>query len=125
MRVYVAGPYGDTQPKEIIAENVRRADELGRLLLFRGHQVYVPHKMAHHWEDDPLLTLDMFRELDDSFITHWAEAIVRIPGESKGADWEMARARQLGLVVMPYINPASRTKETEARMGWGGEKKLS
>ena len=36
MRIYVAGPYGDTQPKDVIAENVRRADAVGRDLLRRG-----------------------------------------------------------------------------------------
>tara|TARA_Y100000310_G_scaffold282077_2_gene303054 strand:+ start:975 stop:1355 length:381 start_codon:yes stop_codon:yes gene_type:complete len=102
MRIYVAGPYGDTQPKDVIAENVRRADAVGRDLLAHGHQVYVPHKMTHHWEDDARLNLDMFMVLDDSFLSMWADAIVRIPGESKGADWEMARSQELGLVEVDF-----------------------
>lgn len=100
MRIYIAGPYGEHKPKDVIAENVRRADAVGRVLLAQGHQVFVPHKMTHNWEDDPLLNLVMFMRLDDSFLTHWAEGIVRIPGRSPGSDWEMARAEQLGLVVI-------------------------
>lgn len=102
MRIYVAGPYGDHQPKDVIMENVRRADEVGRALLAQGHHVYVPHKMSWHWEDDSRLTRQMFLSLDDSFLTHWAEAIVRIPGYSKGADWEMHRAEELGLTIVQY-----------------------
>ena len=100
MRVYIAGPYGDRNPKDVIAENVARADAVARELMAQGHLVYCPQKMSHHWEDDDRLTLDMFMRLDDSFLTHWAEAIIRVPGESKGADWEMARAEQLGLAVL-------------------------
>ena len=28
MRIFIAGPYGDHNPKEVIAENVRKADEM-------------------------------------------------------------------------------------------------
>ena len=100
MRVFIAGPYGDHNPKDVIARNVARADLVARDLLAQGHQVYCPHKMSWGWEDDARLTREQFLALDKSFLEHWAEAIVRIPGVSPGADGEMARARELGLIVI-------------------------
>ncbi|MBU2177434.1 MAG: DUF4406 domain-containing protein [Gammaproteobacteria bacterium] len=104
MRIFIAGPYGDHNPKDIIAENVHKADEVARNLMAQGHQVYCPHKMSWGWEDDPRLTYAQFHELDNTFLLHWAEAIIRIPGHSPGADAEMALAEKLGLVI---IDPQS------------------
>ena len=100
MRVFIAGPYGDHNSKHVIAENVRRADQVSRDLMAQGHQVYCPHKMSWGWEDDKRLTRDQFLELDNSLLKLWAEAIVRIPGDSPGADAELALAERIGLVVM-------------------------
>jgi len=102
MRVFVAGPYGDHNPKDVIAANVAKADKVARDLMAQGHQVYCPHKMSWGWEDDPRLTREQYLELDKSFLRHWAEAIIRIPGHSPGADGEMEEAVVLGLIVLPY-----------------------
>jgi hypothetical protein len=103
MRIFISGPYGDNNPKEVIAENVRKADELARYLLSKGHQVYCPHKMSWGWEDDKRLTTEQFYELDKSFLRYWANAIVRIPGESKGADGEMLLAKDMKLKVYELL----------------------
>ena len=100
MRVFIAGPYGDHKPRDVIAENVRRADKVARDLMAQGHQVYCPHTMSHGWEDDDRLTREQFLALDRSFLLLWAEAIYRIPGESAGADGEMLDAEVLGLKVL-------------------------
>jgi len=100
MRIFIAGPYGDHNPKEVIAENVRRADYIARNLMAQGHQVYCPHKMSWGWEDDKRLTNEQFHELDNTFLRHWAEAIIRIPGHSSGADAEVELAKSLGLEVI-------------------------
>lgn len=100
MRIFIAGPYGDHNPKEVIAANVAKADKVARNLMAMGHQVYVPHKMSWGWEDDWRLTREQFLELDRSFLKYWAEAIYRIPGESKGADGEMEYAYSLGLLIV-------------------------
>lgn len=102
MRIFLAGPYGDHNPEEVIAENVRKADEYARFLMSQGHQVYCPHKMSWHWQKDKRLTRPQFLELDFSFLEHWAEAIIRLPGESPGADGEMRKARELGLKEIPW-----------------------
>ena len=99
MRIFIAGPYGDHNPKNIIAQNVRRADLLARALMAVGHQVYCPHTMSWGWEDDPNISREACLALDRSFLRFWAEAICRLPGESPGADAEMEFAAQLGLTV--------------------------
>ena len=100
MRVFIAGPYGDHNTKEVIAENVRKADEVARNLMAQGHEVYCPHKMSWGWEDDKRLTREQFLALDRSYLVHWAEAIIRLSGYSKGADSEMELAEELGLVII-------------------------
>ena len=100
MRVYVAGPYGDSNPKEVIAQNVRNADAVGRSLMAVGHEVYIPHTMSWGWEDDVRLSRSDFFRLDKSFLDHWAEGIVRLPGHSRGADWEMEYAASIGLAIL-------------------------
>ena len=97
MRVFIAGPYGDSNPPEVIRANVLRADQVARDLMAQGHQVYCPHTMSWGWERDKRLTRQQYLELDKSFLRYWAEAIYRIPGDSPGADGEMAYAKELGL----------------------------
>ncbi len=99
MRIFVAGPYGDHNPKDILAQNVARADQVARDLMARGHQVYCPHKMSHGWEDDIRFGREEALALDKSFILHWAEALYRLPGQSPGADGEVEMAESLGLPV--------------------------
>jgi len=99
LRLYIAGPYGDKNPKDTIRENVKRADDWARHLVTIGHQVYCPHKMSWGWEDDAKLNGLLFQTLDVSFLEHWAEGLVRLPGVSKGSDFEVVTATQLGLPV--------------------------
>lgn len=101
MRVYIAGPYGDTNPEEVIAANVRRADRVARAFMRLGDSVYVPHKMSWGWEKDTELKRYDFLHLDETFLRYWATAIYQIPGVSSGADYETTRARELGLRVLP------------------------
>lgn len=97
MRIFVAGPYGDRLSKEQIQANVDKADEIGRALLKLGHTPYIPHKMTHHWEDDPELTREMYLRLDREWL-RLCDAIYFF-GHSEGADAELALAEHLGLLV--------------------------
>lgn len=99
MRIFIAGPCVDTTPKDVIAKNVAIADQWARRFMSLGHQVYCPHKMSQGWEDDKTLTQEQFLELDKSFLRHWAQSIFRIPGESPGADGEVALAKELKLPI--------------------------
>ena len=100
MRIFIAGPYGDRNSKEIIAENVRRSDKIARDLMAKGHQVFCPHKMLWGWEDDRRLTRSQFLALDRTFLELWANAIYQLEGDSPGADEEMKIAKHLKLHVI-------------------------
>ena len=90
--VYVSGPYttGDT------AENVARAIETAEILWKAGYAPIVPHlsfmwqmKFAHTWEE--------WIEMDKEILSK-CDYIYRMPGDSKGADIELAFAKEHGIL---------------------------
>ena len=91
--VYVAGPI--TKGDQFL--NVRRAFDAGQVLLDAGFAPFVPHAtcfwhMIHEGDYEAWLAYDFA----------WIErcdALLRIPGESAGADREVAYALSLGLPV--------------------------
>lgn len=93
MRICIVGPIrsGDSPL------NIRNAVLAADALLAMGHLPFVPH-LCWFWK---YLTA---RDEED-FIAYsmaWleqCEAVLRLPGESSGADGEVARARELGLPV--------------------------
>lgn len=92
--VYIAGPYTDPDP----VENTKRAIEIGTFLMDTWLVTpYVPHlSMFWHlvtprpWEDWIALDLDVIDHCD---------AVLRLPGKSKGAELEVAHAVKLMLPV--------------------------
>lgn len=96
-RIYVAGPYtlGD------VAVNVATAIEYGDRLLTMGFSPFVPHlchfwhyKHPHHYEEWLDWCLEWVEQCD---------ALLRIPGESKGADREVMHAIKHGIPVYTSI----------------------
>ena len=102
MPVFVAGPYGDHRPPDGIAANIARAAEAGRWLEALGHTVFVPHTFTPGLGRPDALALCV------AVIRHWAEAVYRVPGESPGADAEVALAAWLGLALIA-ANEAERS----------------
>jgi Domain of unknown function (DUF4406) len=96
-RIYVAGPY----TKGDVAVNVARAIEVGHRLMDLGFAPFVPH-LSHFqhlqhprpYEDWMALDLVWLRECD---------ALLRIPGESAGADREVRGANELLIPVFHEI----------------------
>lgn len=95
MRVYIAGPIGQ-DPKQAKI-NMHYAIEYAHQLRDRGYSPFVPqlsvvwHKRRPRMYED-WLTMDF----------DWIEvcdALLRIPGESPGADREVEFARKLGIPV--------------------------
>ncbi len=99
MHIFIAGPYGDTNPPEVIEQNIENADEVAKLLVLAGHIPFCPHKMTAHWERDDRLEEKHWIGVDMDYLCTWADAILRIPGESRGADDEIRKALSLGLRV--------------------------
>jgi len=97
MRVYIAGPYtkGDR------SENVRNAMKAMDQLIAAGHEPFCP--LLTHFQDlaFPRPWSDWMR-IDLAWLP-FAEAVVRLPGKSKGADVETASARSRGRPVFDGV----------------------
>lgn len=93
LRLYISGPYtkGDR------SENIRNAMVAGNNVMDRGWFPYIPHLTFYQDLAFPR-GWDEWMELDLNFLSI-CHAILRLPGESKGADIEVERAQVLGLLV--------------------------
>jgi hypothetical protein len=94
MFVYVAGPItkGDQ------AVNVRRAMDVGSELLAAGHMPFVPH-LTWFWHLVTFTDYEQWMAYDFEWIKR-CDALLRIPGDSPGADREVEHATRLGLLVV-------------------------
>lgn len=93
MKVYIAGPYsiGDT------AANVRRALEAAEKVRELGHLPFVPH-LTHFWHLVFPHPYEYWIAMDNEWLLE-CDALLRLPGESVGADGEVAWARHCDLRV--------------------------
>lgn len=98
MKIYVAGPYtrGD------VAINVRNAIQAGDLIAARGHTPFIPH-LSHFWHLlKPHEDINFWYSQDIEWLKV-CDALLRLPGESAGADRELEIARELGLEIFYTI----------------------
>ena len=93
MRIYVAGPY----TKGDVAENVRKAIEVGNNLRALGHTPYIPH-LTHFWHMIYPHEYQYWMDLDIEWLLQ-CDALFRIPGESAGADIEVEIAGKYDLLI--------------------------
>ena len=86
--VYIAAPYtlGD------VAVNVRRAIQAADELVEAGFIPYVPH-LTHFWHIFSPKPWNFWLELDLQFMLK-CDCVLRLNGESKGADKEMEIAKK-------------------------------
>ena len=91
--VYVAGPY----TKGDVAMNVRAACAAGERLTEKGLAVFIPH-LTHFWHFVFPHPYEFWLAQDDQ-ILYRCNAVLRLPGESSGADKETATAERLGIPV--------------------------
>lgn len=94
LAVYIAGPYSKPDP----ALNVRTAIAIAEKLLERGLLPFCPHALTHVWN----LVSPKSYESWISFDADWllkCDAVLRIPGDSAGADREVAVAEDFGIPV--------------------------
>ena len=100
MNVFVSGPYGDHNPDHVIAANVARADEAAKQLVLAGHVPFCPHKMMEGWQTDERLREEHWLRVGLAFLGDFAQAVLRLPGDSHGADQEVSLAlHRYGLPV--------------------------
>jgi hypothetical protein len=96
-RIYVAGPY----TKGDVALNVRNAFEAASRLADLGFAPFVPHS-THFWHMMFPLPYDFWLALDNQFLP-FCEAVLRLPGESNGADKEVKLAQEKGIPIFNSI----------------------
>ena len=97
-KVYIAGPYtiGDT------AINVRNSIKVANALADLGFAPYVPH-FTHFWHMMYPRDYQFWLDLDNQFLP-CCDAVLRIPGESNGADKEVGYALELGIPIFYSLN---------------------
>ena len=93
-RIYVAGPY--YSECDILA-NVHRAIDAGEQLLRRGYAPFVPH-LNHWWQQRHPHGVATWYDVDCAWLLA-ADAVLRLPGDSTGADAEVALAKHVGIQV--------------------------
>jgi hypothetical protein len=96
LRVYVAGPIS----KGDVPANIRAGIDAGLRLLTAGYAPMIPHLSALV-EPDALIGTPRYEdwmETDFAWIAA-ADALVRIPGDSAGADREIEHAEKHGVPV--------------------------
>jgi len=105
--VLIAGPYlsGTNGDPQKIAHNRQRLESFALPIYERGHLPIVGEWMAL-----PIIHAAGGRSTDDAIFRAYqypvahrllecCDAVLRIPGESHGADLDVVRARELGLAV--------------------------
>lgn len=105
--VLIAGPYisGTGGDPMRIAENLARLESLALPIYQRGH---LP--MVGEWMALPIIhaaggithgdtVFQQYQYPVAHRLIECCDALLRIPGESKGADMDVAKARELGLLV--------------------------
>lgn len=97
-RVYVAGPYtlGD------VALNIRNAMEAGNRLIEAGYVPYIPH-LSHFQHMIYPQKYEKWLELHLEWV-NVCDALIRLPGESKGADREVEYAQHIHKPVFFSVN---------------------
>lgn len=94
MRIYIAGPYS----KGDVAMNVRDAVYAANYVAHTlGHVAFVPH-LTHFWHMLIPGEYEFWLDQDREWLKV-CDAVLRLPGESSGADQEVALAGELGLPV--------------------------
>lgn len=98
MIIYIAAPYS----KGDIGENLHTVFEVADAILMKGHIPYIPH-LTHFWHIVSPKPLGFWYKYDLYFL-NLCDALIRIPGDSIGADREEARATQLGKTIFHSID---------------------
>ncbi len=93
MKIYVAGPYTKGDPVMNTRNTIMAAEELVRM----GHVPYIPH-LSMFWHVVAPHPYEFWLEYDKAWLV-CCNALLRLPGESSGADKEVALAHELGIPV--------------------------
>ena len=93
MRVYIAGPYS----KGDVMMNIREAIFAADWVWAAGHFPFLPH-LTGFWQAISPHPYEKWLALDFEWIAA-CHALIRLPGDSSGADREVAEANRLAIPV--------------------------
>ncbi len=93
LKIYVAGPYTNGD----VALNVRNAFQAANELANHGYAPFVPHA-THFWHMMFPRPYEFWLDLDNQFVP-CCDALLRLDGQSNGADKEVALASKLKIPV--------------------------
>lgn len=96
-KIYIAGPYSKGNPES----NVHNAIEIANTLADMGFAPFVPH-FTHYWHIKFPRPYEFWLDLDNQFLPY-CDAVLRIPGESSGADKEVEYAKKLSKPVFSSL----------------------
>ncbi len=112
MMILIAGPYrsGTNNDLDLIKKNMDNLESVALPIFRKGH---IP--MIGEWVANPLIELAGSKEVGDEIFTEIqyptahrlltkCDAILRIKGESKGADQDVKIGKEMGLRIFYDVN---------------------
>jgi hypothetical protein len=111
-RVYVSGPYSLPDGDQLA--HTERAIGIGQMLLEAGFAPMVPH-CTHWWHAYYPNDYNTWLELDLAWVEA-TDAVLRLSGDSRGADKEVALAKRLGIPVFYKIQELVNWAEAGGRL---------
>ena len=91
--IYIASPYS----KGDVCENVRYACLSGDAIVAKGHQVFIPH-LYHLWNIISPKPYEEWLRISRVWMSY-CDALLKLGGESVGADLEVAEAKRLCMPI--------------------------
>jgi len=98
-RIYISGPLTSSGN---VLDNLARAVDAARALIDAGFAPFCPH-LTYHVDPGSEYPHATWIEIELPWVAV-ADALLRLPGESVGADLEVARAEELGIPVFATIS---------------------
>lgn len=97
LKVYVAGPY----TKGNVEQNVLNAIDASSELISIGLAPFCPH-LSHYVDIIHPHSWQQWMDIDIEFLSN-CDIVLRLPGESKGADLEVDTANKIGIPIFYSI----------------------
>jgi hypothetical protein len=97
-RIYISGPLTSSGN---VVENLERAMAAARALIGAGFAPFCPH-LTYHVDPGEAIPHATWMEIELPWVSV-ADAVLRLPGESIGADLEVAAAEEAGVPVFATI----------------------
>ena len=98
LKVYVAGPY----TKGDMEQNVKNAIDASSELIKLGLAPFCPH-LSHYIDIVHPHSWQQWMDIDIEFLRD-CDIVLRLPGESKGADLEVETANKSGIPIFYSIS---------------------